>query len=140
MTEPNTRPVSLILGVRGALIRVQTVGLVVAAAPGLLVTPWYVDGGPVRGRFGLTHAASGSMLVNVPMCAHDVRRWAVAAGWVGVDWEAPAFTVCASGPAATFAWRLCDEWRPHCDACAPVPPVDDRAARLLGKVDTSKVG
>jgi hypothetical protein len=130
----NTRPVTLTLGARGGLIRVPTVGVLVAAAPGLVVTPWYADSRPVRGRFGLTHADSGMMLVPVPMCAHDARRWAVAAGWIGVDWRAPAFTITASGPAATFAWRLCDEWRAHCDACAPVPPVDNIARKLLGRV------
>jgi len=131
VTGPNTRPVTLIMGSRGALIRIPTVGVIVASAPGLVVTPWYVDGRPVRGRFTLTHADSGRSLVPLPMCAHDVRRWAIAAGWIGVDWRAPTFTVCASGPARVFAWRLCDEWRAHCDACDPVPTVDARVARLL---------
>jgi hypothetical protein len=140
MTAENTRPVTLLMGSRGTLVRVQTVGRVIAAAPGLVVTPWYADDPtgvgpqPVPGRFTLTHADSGQRLVPLPWCAHDVRRWAVAAGWIGVDWRAPAFTVCASGPAATFAWRLFDEWRAHCDACDPVPTVDDRTARLLRSV------
>jgi hypothetical protein len=113
----NTRPVTLSISAPGGVVRVPTVGLIVAAAPGLVVTPQYVARGPLRGRFTLVHAGSGLPLVARSWCPHDVRRWAVAAGWVGVDWDAPAFTVCASGPARVFAWRLCDEWRRSCESC-----------------------
>lgn len=138
----NTRPVTLTLGTRGGLIRVPTIGVLVAAAPGLVVTPWYADGRPVPSRFSLVHADSGMMIVKVSLCAHDARRWAIAAGWIGVDWRTPAFTITASGPAETFAWRMCDEWRAHCDACPPVPPVDDRTAELLrvGSTRSTPVG
>jgi hypothetical protein len=131
MSAGNTQSVTLTVSTPGGIIRVDSAGVIVASAPGLLVTPWYVDARPVRGRFTLTHAASGLGVVRLPWCPHDVRRWALAAGWIGVDWRAPAFTVCASGPAKVFAWRLCDEWRPHCDDCPAMPVVDDHTAQLL---------
>lgn len=117
MTAVNTRPVVLTMSTPAGPVSVPTVGLEVACAPGLLVTPWYVGTRPVPGRFTLTHAASGLTVAAVALCAHDARRWAVAAGWIGVDWTAPAFTVAASGPARVFAWRMYDEWRQACDAC-----------------------
>lgn len=113
MTDLITRPVTLAVAGRP----VSTVGLVVAFTPGLVITPWYVPGGALRGRFTLAHAPSGLVVAARHWCPHDARRWAVAAGWIGVDWEAPAFTVCASGPARVFAWRLVDEWRPRCPEC-----------------------
>lgn len=115
VTPANTRPVRLMISPPGGVVDI--VGLIVASAPGLVVTPQYTLRGPLRGRFTLVHAPSGLAVVGRSWCPHDVRRWALAAGWIGVDWEAPAFTVCASGAAQVFAWRLVDEWRPVCPDC-----------------------
>lgn len=110
------RPVRVILSTGP----VDSAGAVIPAAPGLLITPYYRRDTPVRGRFTLTHERSGLALADVAMCVHEVRRWAVTAGWIGVDWTADGQTVRDCGPARVLAWRLHEERRPHCVACSPV--------------------
>lgn len=116
-----TAPVRLLLGAGPARVVVASRGLVVAAAPGLLVVPRHrLTGGvatPVPGRFWLVHERSGRPLVSAAWCSHDVRRWAVAAGWIGVDWTVQPFTLHASRVVRTFVWRLYSEWRPTCPNC-----------------------
>jgi hypothetical protein len=107
---------------------VDTVGMVVASAPGLLVTPHHEQARPV-GRFTLTHATSGRTLAPLAWCPHDVRRWAHQAGWVGVDWRRPSAFVIRSQVAYLFAWRLHDEFRPHCPQCPEIPEVDAKHTR-----------
>lgn len=106
----------------GSVMLIDTVGLIVPSAPGLLITPYHVGGKPVR-RFTLTHEASGRSLIGAAWCPHDARRWADTAGWLGVDWRAEPVDVTGSMVAYLFVWRLVDEFRPHCDAC-PALPVD----------------
>lgn len=135
MSGGRIRPVRVVLDAPGDTVgaSIESAGWVVPEAPGLLVTPWYVDARPVRGRFAITHGASGKALIDVPMCAHDARMWIEKAGWIGVDWRADEQEIMSSGPARVHAWRVADEWRPHCSACPTVPPVDDRTAQTLGR-------
>jgi hypothetical protein len=117
------RNLTIDIGVSGQVIRVDTVGLVTPGTPGLFITPAYArrnGPAPVAGRFTLTHG-SGYALVPLAWCSHDVQAWAGAAGWIGIDWRADRETVTASPVGAVFAWRLADEFRPHCDACPEVP-------------------
>lgn len=103
----------------GSLLIVDTAGATVPAVPGLLITPWHDHGRIVVGRFTLTHH-QGRALVPFAWCQHEARRWADAAGWVGVDWRAPAADLMASKVARTFACRLMGEWR-ICDRCPALP-------------------
>lgn len=118
-----TAPVRLLLGAGPAQVVVDTVGLPIAAAPGLLVTPLHRltagRAGPVPGRFMLAHVRSHRPLVSVNWCPHDARRWAIAAGWIGVDWTAAAFSLHANPVVRAFVWRLYDEHRASCPACLP---------------------
>lgn len=120
----------------GRVVPVDTMGLCIDRTAGIVITPWFHEVGqmvePLAGRFSLTHERSGQLIAPLAWCPHLTKRWGVAAGWIGVDWTAPAFTVLASGPARVFAWRLFDEYRPHCDRCPPVP-VDRKFVQLLGR-------
>lgn len=110
---PDLRPARLLLSTGW----VDSAGAVIGGAPGLLVTPWYRGDKPVVGRFALTHERSGLAVTDVPLCVHEVRRWAVTAGRIGVDWTADVATVQDCGPARVFAWRLHDEIRQPCPSC-----------------------
>jgi hypothetical protein len=116
-----TTPVRLLLGAGPVRVAVDTRGLPVAATPGLIVVPRHrLAAGQVAlvpGSFWLVHARTGRPLVSLAWCAHDVRRWALTAGQIGVDWTVAPFTLHASKVVKVFVWWLHNEYRAACRNC-----------------------
>lgn len=97
----------------GAIRTVQDEGRPVA--PGLAVTPAYIDDEAVPGRWSLTHLASGQA-VAMRFCAHridDAARIAIASG---VDWTRGRNQL-AEHPPAPQVGALCRVMNHLCDAC-----------------------
>lgn len=121
----------------GTRTDVDTMGLAVPEAPGLVITPWHEEATPVEGRFTLTHAESGRAVVPLAWCPHRAREWAAAAGQIGAPWHEDYLRVMDSAIAMAFAWRLFDEWPGAACGDCPVLPVD---AKLDDNVDRYRMG